>query len=386
MYHGGMIIKKTYRYRLKAGRKKRHLFACFAGSCRWIYNFGLNAKKLMHEELGESLSCFALNNLLPQLKLDEETKWLKNVHSQILQQALRDLDLAYNHFFRRVKQGEVPGFPKFKRKGTGDSFRYPQGVKVNGDQVYLPKIGWVRFKKSREIRGEIKQTTVIREAGHWYVCFSCEFEEDVEGKKPRKSSVLGIDVGLSSFATLALGEDSQIEEIENPRFLKRGLKKLAFLSKNLSRTVYKSNNWQKARHQLQVFQARLKNCRKDFAHKQSSQLVKNHDIVGVESLSISSLLQKSCSSLARSIADAGWGQFLNFLGYKLQYSGKVLVEADRWFASTKICSQCHQKREMALSDRIFSCSCGFEMGRDANAAINLKNTALEKYQAAGASV
>jgi putative transposase len=381
-----MIIKKTFRYRLKPGRKKKHLFACSAGSCRWVYNFGLNAKKLAYEELDETLTCFDLNNFLPQLKKEEETEWLKDVHSQILQQALHDLNQAYQHFFRRVKQGEAPGYPKFKKKGTGDSFRYPQGVKVENDHAYLPKIGWVRFKKSREIVGEIKQTTVIREARNWYICFSCEIETDVKTESLRKDSIIGIDVGLSSFATLVSGKDNQVEEIENPRFLKKGLRKLRFLNKTLSKKMFRSNNRYKARHRLQVFQAQLKNCRKDFAHKLSTRLVKNHDIVAIENLSITSLLQNSCSSLARSIADASWGQFLGFLKYKLEYSGKDLVEADRWFASTKTCSQCSKKKEMALSDRVFCCSCGFEVGRDINAAINLKNIALEKYKAAGTTV
>ena len=381
-----MIKRKTFRYRLKPNKKSCMAFASFSGCCRWIYNFALNAKKLAYDELDQTLSLFDLNNLLPILKKEEETKWLANIHSQVLQQSLHDLNRAYEAFFRRVKNGENPGFPKFKRKGTGDSFRYPQGVKIKDNQVYLPKIGWVRFKKSREIEGAIKQTTVIREAGHWYVCFSCEFEVNELRRPLCQETVIGIDVGLSTFATIAEGESNIVREVENPRFLKRGLQKLQFLSRQLSKKKYKSANWFKAKHKLQVFQASLKNCRKDFAHKLSTLLVKNHDIIGIESLSIQSMLQEGSSKLSRSIADAGWGQFLNYLRYKVEYAGKLLVEADRWFASTRQCSQCHRKREMKLSDRIFKCECGHEMGRDANAAVNLKNVAIEQFQAAGTAV
>lgn len=379
-----MIIKKTFRFRLKPNRKQKGCFASFAGACRWVYNFGLGTKKEAYEKEGKSVSYFDLNNLLPGLKGDEKTSWLKEIHSQLLQQSLKDLDSAFQHFFRRVKQVEKPGFPRFKRKGTGDSFRYPQGVKIDENRAYFPKIGWVRFRKSRETEGIVKQTTVIREAGKWYVCFSCELEQENRKLSLREDSVVGIDMGLATFATIATQDE--IFEIANPRFLKKNLHKLRFLHKNLSRKVFKSRNWFKTKHQLQVFQATLKNCRKDFAHKLSTHLVKSHDIVGIESLSIQSLLRSSSSSLARSLSDAGWRQFLSFLKYKLQYSYKALVEADRFFASTKICSKCSCKREMELSDRFFRCPCGNEMGRDENAAINIRNMAMTKYKAAGATV
>jgi len=381
-----MIIKKTFRFRLKPKRKQEHLFFNFAGACRWIYNFGLSSQISNYEVFGKKLTCFDLNNLLPLLKQNEETIWLKDVHSQILQQSLKDLDRAYEGFFRRVRQKGNPGYPKFKKKGTGDSFRYPQGVKVDSKQVYLPRIGWVRFKKSREIEGKILQTTVIREANHWYVCFSCDIE--VEDSKPliNEESVVGIDMGLSTFATLAKGFKNKIEEIENPKFLQRALAKLRYLNRQLSRKSFQSSNRKKSKRRLQVFQAKLKNCRKDHAHKFSTRLVKNHDIVGVESLSIQSLLQKSSSLLARGIADAAWGQFLNFVQYKLKYAGKVLVEASRWFASTQICSSCANQQKMDLSTRVYNCKCGNIMGRDENAAINIKNVALNKYKAAGMTV
>jgi len=259
-------------------------------------------------------------------------------------------------------------------------------VRIEGRYVFLPKIGWIRFKKSREIAGVIKQKTVILDAGRWYVCFSCEVEEENPSQELDVQSAVGIDMGIATFATLAIGEKNSIEEITNPHFLKNHLSKLRYLSKNLSRKESKSRNRYKAKLELQRFQKRLRDCRKDFAHKLSTRVVKSHDIIGVESLSISSLMQSGFSALVRSIADAGWRQFLSYVAYKAQKWGKVLHEVNRWFASTKTCSCCGRKHELQLNDRILRCSCGFEIGRDINAAINIKNEAIKKLMAAGTTV
>jgi len=258
-----MITKKTFKYRLKPSRKQKLLCAQFAGSCRWIFNHRLERKKKAYEEEKRSLSYYDLNNELPVLKRTEETIWLKGVHSQVLQQALKDLDSAFQNFFRRVRNKETPGFPRFKSKGEKDSFRYPQGVKIEGNHVFLPKIGTVRFKKSREVEGSLKQTTVILDAGRWYVCFSCEVEEDTRVQELDVQSAVGIDMGLETFATLAIGNKNGIEEIANPRFLKNHLAKLRYLSKTLSRKTPKSRNRYKAKLRLQRFQKRLRDCRKD---------------------------------------------------------------------------------------------------------------------------
>lgn len=380
-----MIFKKTFKFCLQPTRRQDQDFANSAGSCRWLFNHGLERKTTAYEE-GKTLSYYDLNNELPRLKQAEETKWLKEIHSQVLQQVLKDLDSAYQHFFRRVRLKEKPGFPKFKRKGERESFRYPQGVKVNGKHVYLPKIGNVAFKKTREIEGVIKQTTIIREGRKWYVCFSCEIEKNMPLRQLNDELAVGIDVGLTQYATLAVGAANNIEEISNPRFLKKSLSKLRYLSKNLSKKTMRSRNRYKAKLKLQDFQVWLKNCRKDFAHKLSTRVVKSHDIIGVESISVADLLQTSRTCLARSIADAGWRQFLECLKYKAKEYGKALVEVDRWFASTKTCSQCGRRHDLQLSDRSLRCDCGLELGRDVNAAINIKNEAKEKFKAAGMSV
>ena len=381
-----MIFNKTYKYLLMPIQAQRHLFTRFAGASRWMFNHGLERKNKAYEEGGKTLSYYDLNNELPLLKKNENTAWLNEVHSQVLQQSLKDVDSSFQHFFRRVSLHEKPGHPKFKRKGERDSFRYPQGVWVDGNCVYLPKIGRVRFKKTREIEGTIKQVTIVKEAEHWYVCFSCEVVKEIPEVQLSEATAIGIDVGLTHYATMAIGSDNEIKEITNPRFLKRSLSKVRHLSKTLSRKKFKSRNWYKAKRELQDVHVRLKNCRKDFAHKLSTQVVKNHDIIGVESLSIVLLMQSGQTALVRSIADAGWGQFLGYLTYKAKEKGKALVAVDRWFASTQICSSCNLRHQLQLSDRVFRCECGLEIGRDVNAAINIKEEAIAKCRAAGMSV
>ena len=381
-----MIITKTFRQRLKPNRNSRVSFSKASGCSRWIFNFGLAEKIKAYEEEKRVLSYFDLNNLLPALRKAKETLWLSEVHSQILQQSLRDLDLAFAHFFRRVSDKKTPGYPKFKKKGVKESFRYPQGVKITDHKVYLPKVGWVRFKKTREIEGTVKQTTVIQEAGKWYVCFTCQIDVEDKVVDIREETVVGIDVGITKFATLATGSTNQIIEIENPQFLEKELSKYQFLCKNLSKKKLRGKNRLKARYKLQSHMAKLKNKRKDFAHKLSTDIVKNHDIVGIEGLSIQSLLEKSKKSLSRKIADAGWRQFLGFLKYKLAHSRKVLVEASQFFASTKTCCKCNKVKTMKLSDRTYCCKCGNKIGRDINAAINIKNIAVVYYKAVGTTV
>lgn len=214
-----MIVRKGFRFRLRPNKTAESLFRQFAGACRWVYNRGLAERKEAYEKDTRTVALYDQNKALTFLKAQEETTWLKDVHSQVLQQSLNDLDMAFYHFFRRIKNRETPGYPRFKCKDEKDSFRYPQGVKVDQDRVYLPKIGWVRFRKSREIRGEIRQTTVILEGGNWYVSFSCEWEEEAKSIT-HPNDIAGIDLGLESFATIA--SNTGIDEIANPRFLKKG--------------------------------------------------------------------------------------------------------------------------------------------------------------------
>lgn len=376
-----MILKKTFKFRLDPNQMQEKLFAKFSGACRWVYNRGLAQKKQAWEKDQRSISLFDQNKELSTLKTQEETNWLKDIHSQILQQSLHDLNNAYNHFFRRIKQKETPGYPRFRCRGEKDSFRYPQGVKVSNQHAYLPKIGRVKYIKSREIEGKIKQTTIIKQGKYWYICFSCEIEKTIPPIQP--TTIIGIDLGIEHFATLAT---TNILYIDNPRFLNKELNHLRYLSRQLSQKHNQSKNWHKAKAKLQTFHAKAQNMRKDFLHKQSTTLVKNHDIIVVESLQVKELLIKAHPSLARNISDAGWRQFLEMLRYKSLHLGKKFIEAKPYFPSTKLCSQCGKVNTIELTTRKYQCSCGLNIHRDANAALNLKAVGMPVLKACGAAL
>lgn len=373
-----MIIAKTFRYRLEPCAPQRHLFARFAGCSRFVFNWGLAERKARYETEGKTLSYIDQCKRLPELKKAEETAWLGEIHSQVLQQALKDLDIAYRHFFRRVKTGEAPGFPKFKKKGQKDAFRYPQGVKVEGGRVYLPKIGWVRYRDSRPVEGRILQATVKREGEHWFICLACEVDlPDTPPLSITKERAVGIDMGLKSFAFLSDGT-----EIENPRFLMTVLAKLRRAQRLLSRKTKFSNNWKKQVAKVVKLHIRVKNARKDFAQKASTAIVKNHDVIAVEDLNINGMVKNR--HLSRAISDAGWRLFLAMLEYKAQWAGKHFVRIGRFEATSKTCSECGQKKPLPLSVRTYACgNCGMVMDRDWNASLNIRAAGLVVLNACG---
>lgn len=382
-----MLLRKGFKYRLDPTNGQKQLFAQFAGASRFLYNRGLEQRKTAYEKEGKSIIYFEQNNELVSLKKHEATLWLKDIHSQVLQQALKNLDTAFQNFFQNVKAGKKPGFPRFKCKGIRDSFRYPQGVKIEDSNVFLPKIGWVRFRKSRDLEGEIKQTTILREGEHWYVSFSTEREiADPSPAILQEEKAVGIDMGIKTFATMAAGITNKPTYIPNPRFLTQYLPRLRVLARRLSKKVKFSKNWLKAKKQLAKLHARIKHCREDFAHKLSTSVVKSHDIICVEGLNIANLLEKGTRSLSRSIADASWRLFLRCLEYKAKEQGKHFVETGKYFPSTQTCSQCGTRKKMKLSDREYRCgTCSLVIERDLNSAILEKAAGMTVLKACGAT-
>ncbi|MDB5101642.1 MAG: putative transposase in snaA-snaB intergenic region [Cyanobacteria bacterium RYN_339] len=373
-----MIVAKTFRFRLEPNAGQRQLFARFAGCCRFVFNQGLAARKASYETEGKTLSYADQCKALPDMKKAEATAWLRKVHSQVLQQALKDLDAAYQHFFRRVKGGEVPGFPRFKKKGQKDAFRYPQGVKAEAGRVYLPKIGWVAYRDSRPVEGVILQATIKREGEHWFVSLACEVElQDPAPLPVTEERAVGIDVGLKSFAVLSDGT-----AIENPRYLKSALAKLKQAQRRLARKTKRSNNWKKQVAKVVKLHIQVKNARKDFAHKASTVIVKNHDVIAVEDLNIKGMVKNR--RLSRAISDVGWGLFLDMLAYKAAWAGKHFVKIGRFEATSKTCSTCGEKKAMPLSVRTYACGgCGTVMDRDWNASLNIRAAGLAVLNACG---
>nr|NGX30052.1 hypothetical protein [Candidatus Anoxychlamydiales bacterium] len=320
-----MNLKKSFKYLLQPKKIEENLCDQFSGAKRWVFNWGLDQRKKMWENDKKGVSFFDQNNELVLLKKREGLSWLKMIHSQVLQQGLCDLDKAFQNFFNGYKKNIKVGYPHFKCKGIKDSFRFPQGVKVNENKVWLPKIGWIKFKKTREIEGEIKQTTVIKERDKWYVVFSCEIEKETPRVNIDPKKTVGIDLGLKYFANLAIGEKNHFVTVENPKYLRKALKKLQFLSRYLAKKKKGGKNRYKARKKLSYLHYYLKNLRLDFFHKLALSIVKSHDIIGVEKMNIKAMMQ-GLKNLSRSISDAAWGMFLNCLKNKAIEYGKNLYE------------------------------------------------------------
>jgi putative transposase len=372
-----MKLQKTFSYRLKPTKTQCSFLEQFAGSARYVYNWGLAEIKKALESKTKRPTYFDLTKQLTLLKKSEDTKWLTQVNAQALQQSLRDLEKGLKEFFTQRKINKNRGFPRFKKKGIKDSFRYPQGFKCANGKIYLPNIGWVSYYDSRPIEGTIKQVTVKRDSKNWYIHISCEFEKEITPVPMIYEKAVGIDLGLSHYAYLSNGQI-----IKNPKFLKNDLKRLQYLCKLLSRKKEGSSNRKKAAQRLAILHQRIKNKRKDFLHKLSTTLIKSHDIIAVENLSINGMIQNR--RLSRSIADAGWSILLSMLEYKAKWMGKHLVKIDRFIPSSKQCSSCGVQQAMPLCIRRYLCdSCGLDLDRDFNASINIRAAGLAVLTAYG---
>jgi len=356
-----MNMRKTYQFRLNPSGKQVKALQFSLDACRWVYNKTLETRKKAWEERKEFISRYETSNFLPKWK--EESPALENAHSQCLQNVQLRVDLAFRAFFRRVKTGETPGYPRFRSFDRYNSFTFPQsGFALIDDRLKLFKIGSVRVKKHREIEGEIKTLTIRRTAGKWYACFSCEVQPN---PLPVVDAVVGIDVGLASFATLSNGK-----KIDNPRFFKTDEVKLAKTQRGLNNAEKGSPDRTKQRKKVSRVHEKITNRRKDFAHKLSRQLVNKYQVITFEKLNIKQMREKGFKGIRKSIGDVAWNQFMQFTAYKAECAGRTVVYVDPHNTS-KRCSRCGQLVEKKLSDRVHSCSCGLVLDRDHNASINI---------------
>ena len=361
-------IQTTYRYRLNPTFAQETLLNQFAGARRFVWNWALDRKKSHYQQTGKTLGFAALSEELTRLKQQPETAWLREMDSQSLQQALRDLDSAYQHFFRRVKRGEKhKGFPRFKsRKTDTPRFRIPQRVELHAESVAVPKIGMIRAVIHRPLEGVTKGATFKREPdGHWYVCIVAEQQIAPRTDRPVHTHV-GVDVGLKSLAVYSTGET-----IPNPRWYRTQSRKLRRAQQALSRKVKGSHNRGKARVVVARLHQKIRNQRSDFLHKLSTDLVRHFDLVSIEDLSVRGLAK---TKLAKSVLDAGWGMFRAMLEYKADRNDSHVVAIGRFFASSKMCGACGWIHELSLSMREWDClnpACGVHHDRDLNAARNI---------------
>ncbi len=359
-------IQTTYCYRLDPTAEQEAHFRRFAGARRFVWNWALGRKREHFQQTGTTLSFNALCIELTQLKQEPDTAWLREMDSQSLQQALRDLDSAYGHFFRRVKKGEKKkGFARFtSRKTDTPRFRIPQRVTLERAFVSIPKIGMVAVVLHRPLEGVTKGATFKQEAcGHWYISLVTEQEIAPRTNPPMQTHV-GIDVGLKSLAAFSNGET-----IDNPRWYRTQTRTLRRAQKALSRTVKGSSNRNKARVVVARLHQKVKNQRSDFLHKLSTRLVRHFDLVSIEDLNVKGLAR---TKLAKSVLDAGWGMFRSMLTYKADRNNSYLMTIGRFYPSTKTCGSCSViNDDLTLSDREWTCACGVQHDRDLNAARNI---------------
>jgi putative transposase len=357
-------VQRGYKFKLKVRSKAlQHKLIQFSGCYRLVYNLALQQRIWVWNQRRVSLSYATQCLELPGLK--EEFPFLREVHSQVLQQALLDLDRAFRSYF----EGRA-GFPRFKKRKDGISFRYPQGVKVEGRHVYLPRVGWIRFFKSREIEGKIKQATVSMEADGWFISFSVERDIDIPpclscGRRQvmRLDNLIGIDMGIRNFLSTSLGW-----YVGNPLYLKKNLKRLAREQRRFSRKKKFSGNWFKQVRRIRRVHKKVSNSRNDFLHKVSTSIVKSHGVV-VEDLRIKNMTGSRTGTLNRSILDSSWGRFLRFLEYKCSEKGHLFlkVSPNHTSQSCSRCgfSSCENRRDVSL----FICgNCGLREDADINAA------------------
>lgn len=354
---------KAFKYRLYPTKSQSELLNKHIGAVRFVYNLALETKQIAWAGAQTNLSCFDLCKQLTDLK--KECEWLKEINSQSLQQSLANLDNAYTNFFKGRAE-----FPNFKRKSSGGSFNIPQSVSLKGNKLIIPKFkGGIVINLHRPIKGTTKQATISRTpTGKYFVSILCETGEDVKQKvKTDKETTVGIDLGIKSFIVSSDGK-----EYDNPKFLRKSESKLKYTQRKFSK--YKGK---RAKQKLAMLHEKVANKRKDFLHKVSSELIKNHDSLAIETLQISNMLRNH--NLAKSISDAGWGMFVSMLEYKANWYGKNILKIGTFEPSSKTCSCCgHINKDLQLKDREWTCgSCGTLLNRDVNAAINIKNFALK---------
>ena len=365
-----MQIQKAFKFRLYPNHSQQAELARQFGAARFVYNHYRAVREGFYMDCGSGLTYNdCANDLTQQLKV--EHPWLKEADSQALQQALKDLDRAYVNFF----EGRAD-HPNFHSKHDKQSIRYPQRFKVNDKRTYLPKVGWVKTVFHRPIDGLMKNCTVTKtKSGRYFV--SIQVEMEAPDSTPKMEAV-GIDLGLTTFAALSTGE-----KIDKPKHLYRSQRRLQIRQRRLSRKRKGSKHRNHARLPVAILHERVSNQRKDFQHKLSRHLVDNYGSISFESLNVAGMVKNH--HLAKSIADASWSQFVTFVEYKAAWSGGQVLRVDRFFPSSKLCSDCgHKNKHLTLNIRQWVClNCGVIHDRDTNAAINILNQttvgATERY-------
>lgn len=368
---------QAYKFELQPNGEQARSMRRFAGTCRFVFNKALALQKANHEAGNKFINYVAMAKLLTAWRHEPDTAWLADAPVHPLQHTLKDLEWAYKNFFEKRAD-----FPRFKKKGVSDSFRYPDPKQFKIDQlnsrVFLPKLGWMRYRNSRNILGVARNITVSCVAGKWFA--SIQTEREVEQEAHPSSTIVGIDVGIARFATLSDG--SHIEPLNS---FKKHQVRLARHQRAMARKVKFSSNWKKAKARVTKLHQKIGYVRKDFLHKTSTILSKNHAMIVIEDLKVSNMSRSASGTLAkpgrnvkaksglnRSILDQGWGEFRRQLEYKQAWrGGEVLAVPPR--NTSRTCPACgHVSAENRRTQARFACvECGYENHADVVGAINI---------------
>ena len=364
---------KAYKYRIYPNKEQQELINKHIGCCRFVYNLCLEKKINAYKTSKKSISCFDLIKLLPALKKEQETSFLKEVNSLSLQAAIRNLDSAYQRFFKEKK-----GFPKFKSKRNArQSFQIVQNTTVDFDKkkVYIPKFkDGIKCRFHRFFDGKIKTSTISRTStDRYYISIMVQFDDDNPNKKPiDENKAVGIDLGIKTFATLSNGK-----EIPNPKNLKNAIAKLKRLQRRLSKKAKGSNNRERARRVLACQYERVTNRRNDFLEKVTHQLVTTYDTICLETLSAKNMMKNH--HLAQALSDIAIGRFNQLIEQKSEWYGVNILRIGRFEPSSKMCTCGYVYRGLKLSQRVWTCpNCGRTNQRDLLAANNIKVFAFNK--------
>ena len=380
-----MKVVRGYKTELDLNNEQRT--ACFkhAGASRFTHNWGLARSQEVYRLTGKRPTAIELHKELNALK-PTQFPWMYDVSKCAPQEALRDLEQAYKHFYRKLKLKKIGqwkgklGFPAFKKRSKAiGSFRLTGSIKVFAKAIHLPRLGRLRLHEKDYLptNAKVLNATVSEQAGRWFV--SIQVEEEQEKPAMTTTPAIGVDLGIKTLATLSDGTT-----FENPRALKHAQKKLRRLERQKSRRKKGSKNRAKTRQAIAKTHARIANIRKDAAHKLTSHLVKHHALVAIEDLHVAGMLKNH--KLAQAVSDSNFGEIRRQLEYKATWYGVDLVTVDRFYPSSKTCSGCgYVKPELSLSERTFVCEeCSLVIDRDVNAAINLRNVAVSSIDTVNA--
>jgi putative transposase len=368
---------QAYKFELMPNGEQERNMRRFAGSCRFVYNKALAMQKENHEAGNKFIGYVPMAANLPIWKRENGTEWLKETPSQALQHALKDLEKAYKNFFAKRTD-----FPRFKRKGSGDAFRYPDPKQIKLDQgnsrIFLPKLGWIHYRNSRDMLGETRNVTVSQSGGKWFA--SIQTQREIATQLPMPTTAIGLDVGIARFATMSDG--GYIAPLNS---FKKHQQRLARYQRRMSHKKKFSSNWKKAKAKVQKIHTDIANARKDFLHKTTTTISQNHALVCIEDLQVRNMsrsskgnseqhgkMVKQKSGLNRAILDQGWGEFRRQLEYKVAWNGGMLLAVPPHNTS-RTCPCCgYISKDNRQTQAKFLCvDCDYENNADVVGAINV---------------